>query len=61
MSRMIYLTNVDQQMRLQKDDTVTIQVGFIAENNTADITYLAISAIDEPNDLYQQYALKIKE
>lgn len=57
----IYRTNINKAMNLQKGETVIIQSGFFTENNTADYTYFAISAVDEPHCLYQNYALKIKE
>ena len=57
----IYRTNIYGGMNLKKGETVTIQSGFFTENNTADYTYLAVSAVDEPHCLYQNYALKIKE
>ena len=57
----IYRTNIYGGMNLKKGETVTIQSGFFTENNTANYTYFAVSAVDEPHCLYQNYALKIKE
>ena len=57
----IYRTNMNKAMNLKKGETVTIQSGFFTENNMADYTYFAVSAVDEPHCLYQNYALKIKE
>ena len=57
----IYRTGINGKMNLKKGETVTIQSGFFTENNMSDYTYFAVSAVDEPHDLYQNYALKIKE
>ena len=59
--QMIYLTDADKQVKLEKGEIATIQVGFIAEDNTADNAYLGIVAADGSNELYHKYTLKIKE
>lgn len=57
----IYRTGMNRQLSVKKGETVRIKVGFIAENDTPDITYLMISGIDEPEDDYRVYMIKVKE
>ena len=68
----IYGANIDNNIALQnpislkKGETVILQSGFVTESNITksnidENVYFMLSAVDEPNDLYQNYVLKIKE
>ena len=57
----IYRTGQNRKMSIKKGETVKIKVGFIAENDTPDTSYLMISGIDEPKDDYRVYMIKVKE
>lgn len=57
----IYGTNINRKLSLKKGETTVIKVGFITENDVADKTYLTFSAIDAPNDNFQNYSVKVKE
>lgn len=46
---------------LKKGETKNIKLGFITENDTADISYITFSAVDASNSLYQNYMIKFKE
>ena len=54
-------TNANEKLSLKKGETTHIKLGFITENDTADISYITISAVDAPNDDYQNYMIKFKE
>ena len=57
----IYGTKAGKKLSVKKGEKLSIKIGFIAENDTADDTYIAISAIDEPKGNYQNYMIKVKE
>lgn len=57
----IYGTDINTQQSIKKGETLKVKLGFIAENNTADNTYIAFSGIDAPNSLFQNYMIKVKE
>ena len=57
----IYRTKLNEGFSLRKGETVNIKVGFIAEDDTADTSYLMLSGIDEPEDNFQNYMVKVKE
>lgn len=56
-----YQTKINDKLSLKKGETANIKVGFITEKDTEDISYIAISAVDAPNDLYQNYMIKLKK
>lgn len=57
----IYRTKLNEGFSIKKGETVNIKVGFIAEDETEDTSYLMLSGIDEPEDNFQNYMLKVKE
>lgn len=57
----IYSTKNDEKLSLKKGETVTINIGFITENDVADMTWLSISAVDALESNYQNYMVKVKE
>lgn len=60
----VYETSKNKKLSLKKGETTNIKVGFIAENDTEDISYISymtISAVDAPKDVYQNYMIKFKE
>ncbi len=57
----IYETRANKKIRLKKGETTNIKLGFITENDTADISYITISAVDAPNDVFQNYMIKFKD
>ena len=54
-------TNANKKLSLKKGETANIKLGFITENDTADISYITISAVDAPKDDYQNYMIRFKE
>ena len=54
-------TSANEKFSLKKGETTNIKLGFIAENDTADTSYITISAVDAPNGNYQNYMIKVKE
>lgn len=57
----IYSTKNDEKLSLKKGEPVTIKLGFITENDVADMTYLSISAVDAMEADYQNYMVKVIE
>lgn len=57
----IYETSANEKISLKKGETTNIKLGFITENDTADISYITISAVDAPNDVFQNYMIKFKD
>ena len=54
-------TSANEKFSLKKGETTNIKLGFITENDTANISYITISAVDAPNNLYQNYMIRVKE
>lgn len=57
---------VNNTVKIKKGETVTLKSGFILEtvdgsNEIDDNVYFLLSAVDEPNDSYQNYMLKVKK
>lgn len=57
---------VNNTVKVKKGETVTLKSGFILEtvdgsNEIDDNVYFLLSAVDEPNDSYQNYMLKVKK
>lgn len=60
-SMLIYSTSSNKKLSLKKGEVLTLKIGILSENDTAENTYLSISAIDAPECNYQNYMVKIKE
>ena len=57
----IYGTNINNKQSIKKGETLNVKMGFIADNDTVDNAYIIFSAVDAPNDYYQNYMIKFKE
>lgn len=54
-------TSANKKLSLKKGETTNIKLGFITENDTADISYITISAVDAPKGSYRNYMIRVKE